>query len=59
MSEESQAVKASNQLRLEIDNVIDRYSDEADLTAYQVIGILEVIKADIIERCPLFPKRES
>lgn len=41
--------KVSKQVRQEIHAVIKRYGKESDLHAYQLIGILEVVKADILE----------
>lgn len=44
MSEDGQ-----NQLREEMYNMIIRYGKESDITVYQAIGVLEVLKFDLIE----------
>ena len=43
-----QSIAATNQLHDEIDKLIHRYSKESDVTTYQVIGMLEVIKHDLL-----------
>lgn len=42
-------IPVSDQLRKEIHNVISRYGQESDVTVYQTIGVLEVVKLDLIE----------
>lgn len=42
-------IPASDQLRKEIHAVISRYSQESDVTTYQVIGVLEIVKLDLVE----------
>lgn len=39
---------ASSQLRQELWNMIVRYDAESDITAYQILGCLEVLKIDVI-----------
>ena len=49
MSEEDNFnCKAGNQLRDTLYKDILRYAQESDLTAYQVIGVLESLKFDIL-----------
>lgn len=47
MSDESHT-DAGSQFRMEIHAVIRRYSEESDLTVYQTLGALEVVKHDLI-----------
>ena len=47
----------SDQIRAEIHAVIDRYSKESDVTTYQVIGALEVVKMDLMEELGTFTKK--
>lgn len=47
-------ISASDQLRVEIHNVITRMSKESDLTVYQVLGCLEIVKLDIVENLERF-----
>jgi hypothetical protein len=55
MSEEHEkALSASHQLRKELDAVIDRWAEESDMTACQLVGVLEMIKFDIINALPPF-----
>lgn len=46
---ETSAPGASNQLRVEIRNLIRRYGRESDVTVYQAIGILEIVKLDLVD----------
>lgn len=41
--------EAPSQLRREIMNIIRRYGQESDVTIYQAIGALEIVKADLID----------
>ena len=43
------SIEATNQLHDEIETLIHRYSKDSDVTAYQIIGMLEVIKSDLIK----------
>lgn len=38
------------QLRMEISAVIHRYAQESDITVYGVVGALESIKADLLNK---------
>jgi hypothetical protein len=49
-------VDASEFLRREIHNMINRYNE---ITVYQVIGVLEVVKMDIWDRLERMHKRED
>ncbi len=49
MSDEPACPSASEQLRREFHAAIDRYSSESDLTVYQIIGVLEIVKLDMVE----------
>lgn len=49
MAEESHNPTASDQLRREIHDVIRRYGQESDVTVYQAIGVLEIVKLDLVE----------
>ena len=40
--------KAGNQLRYTLYKDILRYAQESDMTAYQVIGVLESLKFDLL-----------
>lgn len=44
-----QSVQASAQLRRELIALIRRYGYESDVTVYQAIGVLEVVKLDLID----------
>lgn len=44
-----QSILATNQLHDEIEKLIHRYSKESDVTMYQVLGMLEIIKSDLIK----------
>lgn len=49
MAEESYSPVASDQLRRELHDVIRRYGQESDVTVYQAIGVLEIVKLDLVE----------
>lgn len=49
MAENQQPVPASDQLRHEIHEAIRRYGEESDATVYQAIGVLEIVKLDLVE----------
>lgn len=49
MAEEPHAQVASDQLRRELHAVIRRYGQESDVTVYQAIGVLEIVKLDLVE----------
>jgi hypothetical protein len=55
--EHDKKLDASHQLRVEIDKVISRYADESDMTACQVVGVIEMIKFDIINNLPPYSKK--
>ncbi len=55
---ESSEVFAGDQLRHEIWNCIRRSGMESDVTAYQALGVLEIIKADIIESLEKLKREE-
>lgn len=40
---------ASDQIVNEIGSVMRRYAHESDVTVYQLIGALEIVKSDLIE----------
>lgn len=44
-----QSLGASRLLRQEILNTIRRYGQESDVTVYQAIGVLEIVKLDLVE----------
>ena len=48
MSEENFNCQAGNQLRQILYKDIVRYAHESDMTAYQVIGVLESLKYDLM-----------
>lgn len=48
-TEQDGFITTSNQLRHEIKNVIRRYGVESDVTVYQALGVLEIVKMDLIE----------
>ena len=48
MSEENFNCQAGNQLRQILYKDILRYAHESDMTAYQVIGVLESLKFDLL-----------
>jgi len=49
MPDESHNPVASDQLRQEIREVIRRYGQESDVTVYQAIGVLEIVKFDLVD----------
>ena len=50
MSEDAEPHAGPLQLERELCNVINRYTDESDLRIYELIGILEKVKADYLHR---------
>jgi hypothetical protein len=48
MSEENFNCQAGNQLRQILYKDIVRYAQESDMTAYQVVGVLESLKYDLL-----------
>ena len=44
-----ESLEASAQMRKEIKKVIRRYGEESDVTVYQALGVLEIVKSDLIE----------
>lgn len=48
MNEENFNCQAGNQLRDTLYKDILRYAQESDMTAYQVIGVLESLKFDLL-----------
>lgn len=48
MSEENFNCQAGNQLRQILYKDIVRYAHESDMTAYQVVGVLESLKYDLM-----------
>ena len=48
MNEENLNCQAGNQLRQILYKDILRYAHESDMTAYQVIGVLESLKYDLL-----------
>lgn len=49
MSAEPHNPTASDQLRRELHDVIYRYGVESDVTVYQAIGVLEMVKLDLVD----------
>jgi len=47
--ESGKTLSASDQLRDEIFNMCVRYGDESDISIYQTIGALEVVKANLLD----------
>lgn len=43
------AIPASDQLRKELHDVLRRYGQESDVTVYQCIGVLEIVKLDLVD----------
>ena len=41
------SVETSNQLRQELLNAVQRYCKEGDLTYFQILGVLEMVKDDV------------
>ncbi len=46
---QKQAVDASDQLRHVLIEVIRRHGQETGATVYQAIGVLEIVKFDLVE----------
>lgn len=44
----------TEQLRNEIRSIINRYGEESDLTVCEVLGVLELIKAEKLEQLRLY-----
>lgn len=40
---------AGNQMRVEIHKIISRYGEESDVSVYTTIGVLEVVKANLLD----------
>lgn len=40
-----------DQMYAELDAVIKRYAEENDVTVYRAIGVIEVLKSDILDDC--------
>ena len=60
MSEEDNFnCKAGNQLRDTLYKDILRYAHESDMTAYQVIGVLESLKYDLLNVKANAPKEQD
>lgn len=55
MSKEDAATQMTN----EIVAVIDRYSSESDVTVYETIGALEVVKMELLEALANMPRNEG
>jgi hypothetical protein len=51
--------KPSTQLKNEIHNVISRYGQESDVTVYETIAVLEIIKFELIEHLGSIPEDED
>lgn len=49
MPEGDYNLTASNQLRREIHAVIRRYGQESAVTVYQAIGVMEIVKFDLVD----------
>ena len=45
-----EGLDGTEQLRQEINNIINRYAAECDLTAAQTFGVLEICKLDLAEK---------
>lgn len=43
-------MSASEQLREEINKAITRYGEESDVTVAETLGVLELVKAELIDR---------
>jgi hypothetical protein len=48
MRDKDPACIASDQLRQEIHTTIRRYAQESDVTLYQALGVLDVVKIDLV-----------
>jgi len=51
---EDESVNASDALRREIHSILRRYGQESDITLYQAIGTLEIVKLDLVEMLEKF-----
>jgi len=59
MSEENFNCQAGNQLRQILYKDIVRYAHESDMTAYQVIGVLESLKYDLLNAMQNIAKEDE
>ena len=59
MSEENFNCQAGNQLRQVLYKDILRYAHESDMTAYQVIGVLESLKFDLLNAMQTLAKEDE
>ena len=59
MSEENFNCQAGNQLRQILYKDIVRYAHESDMTAYQVIGVLESLKYDLMRAMEIVGNEED
>lgn len=59
MSEENFNCQAGNQLRQILYKDIIRYAHESDMTAYQVIGVLESLKFDLLNAMQTLAKEDE
>jgi len=59
MSEENFNCQAGNQLRQILYKDIVRYAHESDMTAYQVIGVLESLKYDLMRAMEVVGNEED
>ena len=59
MSEENFNCQAGNQLRQILYKDIVRYAHESDMTAYQVIGVLESLKFDLLNAMQNIAKEDE
>ena len=59
MSEENFNCQAGNQLRQILYKDIVRYAHESDMTAYQVIGVLESLKYDLLNAMQNLSKEDE
>lgn len=50
MSDEPQSSDGTDQLRVEIKNVLERACKESDLTLCQILGVLEIVKFEVVEQ---------
>lgn len=50
--------EAATQMKNEIVAVIDRYASESDVTVYECIGALEVVKIELLEALANTPRNE-
>ena len=49
---------AATMLKEEISNIVERYGQESDVTVYETIGALEVVKLNLLERLGKLPPQE-